>query len=41
MPRTGRSRSILFLAGSVAIVALGVAGNTGFDSPSERFPRSS
>lgn len=38
MPRTGRSRSILFLAGSVAIVALGVAGNTGFDSPIRTIP---
>jgi hypothetical protein len=38
MPRTGRSRSILFLAGSVAIVSLGVAGNTGFDSPLRTIP---
>ncbi|MFC6768807.1 hypothetical protein ACFQE6_28490, partial [Natrinema soli] len=38
MPRIGRSRSIPFLAGSVAIVALGVAGNTGFDSPRRTIP---
>ncbi|QLK25351.1 hypothetical protein HYG81_14850 [Natrinema zhouii] len=38
MPRTGRSRSVLFLAGSVAIVALGVAGNAGFGSPLRTIP---
>ena len=38
MPRTGRSGSILRLSGSVAIVAVGVAGNTGFDTPLRTVP---
>ncbi|WP_222919162.1 hypothetical protein [Natrinema sp. SYSU A 869] len=38
MPRTATSPSIPLLAGSVAIVAAGVAVNTGFDSPLRTLP---
>jgi len=38
MPRTGRTHSIPRLVGSVAIVAVGVAGNTGFDTPLRTIP---
>ncbi|TMT86098.1 hypothetical protein E2L06_05615 [Haloterrigena sp. H1] len=38
MPRTGHTHSVPRLVGSVAIVAVGVAGNTGFDTPLRTIP---
>lgn len=38
MPRTGHSPSRYRLVGSVAIVAVGVAGNTGFDTSLRTVP---
>ncbi|MFA9415525.1 hypothetical protein [Natrinema sp. HArc-T2] len=38
MHRTGHTHSVSRLVGSVGIVAIGVAGNTGFDTPLRTIP---